>query len=177
MKAPCQIEQGAHHDICLKSGVYDQLVTVTIQVDDLFPSIVVTVMIAVPTLLAVTLPFASTVAILGLLDVHVTVLLVAFVGSTVAIKLKVLSRRKVMLVLFRLTPLTAIIALIKLTVLLPVMLPFLATTLMLPKVAWFVTVTTPVVALMLTPVFGVAKLQTTATPLIGFPFWSVTDAV
>ena len=51
------------------------------------PSAAVTVMVAVPALTAVTSPFASTVATLVLLLSHVTFLLVASSGCTVAVKI------------------------------------------------------------------------------------------
>ena len=51
----------------------------------LVPSDVVAVMVAEPADFAVTSPLLFTVATDVLLDFHVTVLLVAFVGSTVAV--------------------------------------------------------------------------------------------
>ena len=57
--------------------------TVIVQVADLSPAFAV--MIAVPTEFAVTLPFESTVAIVVSLEVHVTSLLVASSGKTVAV--------------------------------------------------------------------------------------------
>jgi hypothetical protein len=56
------------------------LVTVTVHVDVLFPSSVVTVIVAVPASTAVTVPLALTVATDVLLLVHVTFLFVAFDG-------------------------------------------------------------------------------------------------
>ena len=61
------------------------LVTVTLHVAVLLPSSVVTVMVAVPTLTPVTSPLL-TVAIEASFVSHVTFLLVAFVGSTVAVR-------------------------------------------------------------------------------------------
>ena len=52
--------------------------TVTLQVAVLPPSSVVTVMVAVPFATPVTLPLASTVAMVALLDAHVTFLLPAW---------------------------------------------------------------------------------------------------
>jgi len=49
------------------------------------PSLVVTVIVTVPSAIAVTEPFAATVATDGLLDDQATELLVAFVGETVAV--------------------------------------------------------------------------------------------
>ena len=60
--------------------------TVTVQVAERFvPSAVVAVMVAVPVATAVTTPVELTVATLVLLLVHVTLLLVAFDGVTVAV--------------------------------------------------------------------------------------------
>ena len=59
-------------------------VTVTKQVAVYPPSLVVTVMVAVPLLTALTFPLWSTVAIDSLLEVQITFLLVAFVGKIVA---------------------------------------------------------------------------------------------
>ena len=59
--------------------------TVTEQEAVLLPSAVVTVILAVPILFAVTVPSEATVATSGLFDVQVTSLLVAFEGLTVAI--------------------------------------------------------------------------------------------
>ena len=63
--------------------------TVTVQEAVLPPSFVVTTITAVPGATAVTLPLASTVATAVLLLVQVTVLSVASLGLTVAIKLPV----------------------------------------------------------------------------------------
>ena len=64
--------------------------TVTWQVPALpLPSVAVAVMIAEPTLRAVTTPMLLTVATLVLLDFHVNVLLVALAGSTVVLSLMV----------------------------------------------------------------------------------------
>ena len=68
-------------------------VTVTWQVAVLLPSAVVTVMVAVPAFTAVTLPL-STVATEVSEDFHVTALLVAFAGATVAVKVVVLPSSK-----------------------------------------------------------------------------------
>ena len=59
--------------------------TVTAQVAVLPPSLVVTVILAVPAATAVTLP-PSTVATLELSDVHITLLSAASVGATVAVR-------------------------------------------------------------------------------------------
>ena len=59
-------------------------VTVTVQVAVLLPSFVVTVMVALPSLTALTVPVEETVAIVSSLEDHVTVLSVAFSGVMVA---------------------------------------------------------------------------------------------
>lgn len=61
-------------------------VTLSAQVAVLPPSVVVTVMVAVPALFAVTMPDEETVATDVLLDDHVTLLSVALEGVTVAVK-------------------------------------------------------------------------------------------
>ena len=60
--------------------------TVSVTKAVLPPSAVVTVMVAVPSPTAVTAPDELTVATLGSLVVHVTDLLVALEGETVAVK-------------------------------------------------------------------------------------------
>ena len=60
--------------------------TVTAQVAVLLPSVVLTVIVAVPTAMAVTTPEVETVATDVLLEVHVTDLSVAFDGLTVAVR-------------------------------------------------------------------------------------------
>ena len=75
--------------------------TVTVQEAlRLVPSFVVAVIVAVPVEIPVTTPLLFTVATAVLLDRHVTVLLVALVGSTVAISWVVLPSVMVALVLF-----------------------------------------------------------------------------
>lgn len=64
------------------------------------PSFVVAVMVAVPAEIPVTSPLLFTVATDVLLDFHVTVLLVALVGSTVAVNWVVLPSVMIALVLF-----------------------------------------------------------------------------
>ena len=75
--------------------------TVTVQEAlKLVPSLVVAVIVAVPAEIPVTTPLLFTVATAVLLERHVTVLLVALVGSTVAISWVVLPSVMVALVLF-----------------------------------------------------------------------------
>jgi hypothetical protein len=83
-------------------------VTTTEQVAVLDPSFVVTVIDALPGVFAVTTPEEETVATEVLLDDHVTDLLVALEGVTVAISVSVFPSVKVNDVLFRLTPVTEI---------------------------------------------------------------------
>ena len=60
-------------------------VTVTAQVAVLPPSFVVTVMVALPSFIAITVPVEETAAMVSSLEENVTVLSVAFVGVTVAV--------------------------------------------------------------------------------------------
>ena len=64
------------------------------------PSVVVAVMVAEPALIPVTTPLLLTVATDVLLERHVTVLLVALVGSTVAVSCRFSPSVMVALVLF-----------------------------------------------------------------------------
>ena len=82
--------------------------TVTEHVAVLDPSVVVTVIVAVPAALAVTTPLEDTVATEVLLDDHVTDLSVAFDGNTVAVKVSVSPTVMDNELLFKLTPVTAI---------------------------------------------------------------------
>jgi len=80
-------------------------VTITVQVAVFLPSSVVTVIVAVPDETAVTTP-PITVATAGLLEVHVTVLLVALPGATVAVRVSVFPGDILVLGLFNDTPVT-----------------------------------------------------------------------
>ena len=82
-------------------------VTVTCAVAVLLPSAVLTVTVAVPAATPVTNPLVLTVAIPVLLLVHVTDLLVALAGATVAVRVPVAPTLTLRLVGFRLTPVTA----------------------------------------------------------------------
>ena len=75
---------GSTKEIIVLSGLPDSTVTEQLALR-LVPSVVVTVMVAEPGDFAVTSPLLLTVATDVLLDFHVTVLLVALVGSTVAV--------------------------------------------------------------------------------------------
>jgi len=77
-----------------------------VQVAVRLPSVVVTVIVAVPAPTALTLPLASTVATLALLDVQVTARLPAFDGLTVGVSTPVSPARKFIVVLFNVTPVT-----------------------------------------------------------------------
>ncbi|GHU98379.1 hypothetical protein FACS1894211_02030 [Clostridia bacterium] len=79
--------------------------TVTVQVAVLLPSVVVTVIVAVPAETAVTVPF-DTVAIELLEDVQDIALFVALLGATVAVKVKSLPVVNVLFVSFNVTPVT-----------------------------------------------------------------------
>src|SRR5699024_1451110 len=83
-------------------------VTVNAHLAVLLPSLVVTVMSALPALTAVTLPLLSTVSIDASDDVNVTVLSVAVDGATVATKLPVAPSSNDKVVLSNVTPVTAI---------------------------------------------------------------------
>ena len=82
--------------------------TVTTQVAVFEPSSVVTVMVAVPTALAVTLPFwsISTTSLPASSTLQVMFLLVASSGATVATKVSVSPSLSVSVVLFSVTPVT-----------------------------------------------------------------------
>ena len=88
------------------SMLTSSLVTVTAQVAVKPPSTVLTVMVAVPSATAVTVPFAETVATAGLLLDHVTALLVAVAGATVIDSVSVLPTANGNVVLFSDTPVT-----------------------------------------------------------------------
>ena len=81
-------------------------VTVTVQVAVFPPSSVVTVMVAVPALLAVTVPSVSTVATLVSLLAQVTFLLVALSGVMVAVRASVSPSVRLKVVLSSVTPVT-----------------------------------------------------------------------
>jgi len=66
----------------------------------LVPSVVVAVIVAVPTFNAVIFPFASTFTIVGSLDVQFTFLFIALSGVTVAIKVSVCPTGKESVYLF-----------------------------------------------------------------------------
>ena len=87
------------------------LATVILQVADLLePSAVVAAIVASPTATAVTLPLASTVATASLDDVHVTDLLVAFSGNTVATRVRVSVALRLAVVLFKVTDSASVLA-------------------------------------------------------------------
>jgi hypothetical protein len=81
--------------------------TVTVQVADLEPSVVVTVIVVEPALTAVTLPLLSTVAMFESDDFQLTALLVALSGVTVAVKVSEVPSVRLMEALLMLTPVTA----------------------------------------------------------------------
>ena len=91
------------------------LETVTLQAAVLPPSAVVTVMVASPTALPVTLPLLSTVATPVLEDFQVTFLLAALEGDTVAVSWVAPLTFTVAEVLFSDTPVTATVAAVTVT--------------------------------------------------------------
>lgn len=97
--------------------------TVTSQVAFFPPSTVVTVMVAVPTVFAVMTPVEETVATAVLLEDQVTDLFVALVGVTTAVSVSVSPTVMVRVVWFRLTPVTATVAALTVTVQEAVLLP------------------------------------------------------
>ena len=90
--------------------------TVIVQSAVMPPSMVVAVIIAVPTATAVTSPVSETVAVFVSLLVQVTSLFVALSGSTVAISCSVPPTTRDMLDLIRVTPVTAMSASVPVTV-------------------------------------------------------------
>ena len=96
--------------------------TVTVQLAVLLPSAVLTVMVAFPAPLAVTVPLL-TVATFEFEVVQLTVLFVALLGVTVAVKEDVLPVVSERLVLFRETPVTLTTGSVTITVQLAVLLP------------------------------------------------------
>src|SRR5699024_4623189 len=98
-------------------------VTVNAHLAVLLPSLVVTVMSALPALTAVTLPLLSTVAIAASDDANVTVLSVAVDGATVATKLPVAPSSNDKVVLSNVTPVTLTTAFLTVTVAVSDLLP------------------------------------------------------
>jgi hypothetical protein len=81
--------------------------TVIVQVAVLWPSSVVTVIVALPAFTPVTVPFEDTLATAVALLVHVTALLVALDGETVSASFSLLPAGILVDVLFKITPVTA----------------------------------------------------------------------
>ena len=86
-----------------------EVTTVTAQVSVLLPSCVVTVMVAVPTAMAVTVPLFTVAMAVLLLD-QVTFLFVAFSGSTVGVSVSVSPMPIVVVVRFSVMPVTGTFA-------------------------------------------------------------------
>jgi hypothetical protein len=80
--------------------------TVTEQVAVLLPSAVVTVIMALPKVLAVTTPVSETVATAVLLLLHDTDLFVALEGATVAVNVSMTPNSRASVFLFKDTPVT-----------------------------------------------------------------------
>ena len=70
------------------------------------PSVAVAVIVAVPTLTAVTVPSGATVATSSSEDAHFKALLAAFSGATVAVSVSLFPTEIEVLVLFSATPVT-----------------------------------------------------------------------
>jgi hypothetical protein len=98
-------------------------VTVTAQVAVLFPSAVVTVMVALPAAKAVTKPFDDTVATEVELLLHDTFLFVALEGAMVAVNVSVLPTVRLVDDLFKVTPVTGTEAAVTVTVQVAVLFP------------------------------------------------------
>lgn len=96
-------------DLSRETPVTATFCTVTVQLAVLLPSSVVTVIVAVPSALAVTNPVEETVATEVLLLVQVTFLFVALEGYTVAVSVPVAFGASVIEVLFKLTLVTGIV--------------------------------------------------------------------
>lgn len=99
------------------------VLTVTVQEAVLFPSAVLTVIVAVPADFAVTTPLDETVATLVFDELHVTFLLVAFEGDTVAVSVSVEPVFNVVLVLLSDTPVTETVGFVTVTVQVAVLFP------------------------------------------------------
>jgi hypothetical protein len=98
---------GLSRDIPLTGTLPLPLVTVMSQVAVLLPFTVFTVILALPAAMPKTVPFDDTVATWVLLLLHVTFLLVAFEGATVAVKVSEAPMAMLADVLFKLTLVTA----------------------------------------------------------------------
>jgi len=104
------------------------LVTVTTQLAVFAPSVVVTVIVALPAALAVTSPSAETEATASELDDQVTLASVASAGLTVALSCSVAPTSMVVDGLLTLTPVTATGALVTVTAQLAVLAPSVVVT-------------------------------------------------
>ena len=112
-------------------------VTVTLQVAVLDPSTVFTVIVAVPAAFAVTRPEEDTVATAVLPDDHVTFLFVAFDGATVAVSVSVSPTVSDKLLLFSVTPVTATVASVTVTLHVAVLDPSAVLTVIVAEPAAF----------------------------------------
>jgi hypothetical protein len=81
-------------------------VTVTLQIASKLPSLVLTVIVALPPPTAVTRPLEFTVATPAALDDHVTVLVVALAGASVAVRVSVPPLFRAIVFVFSVTPVT-----------------------------------------------------------------------
>jgi len=110
-------------------------VTVTAQVAVLLPSVVVTVIVAVPAFTPVTFPAELTVATAVSPDVHVTVWSDAVVGLTVAVSVSLDPAVRDSVDLFKETPVTETVAAVTVTVHVAVLLPSVVVTVMVAEPA------------------------------------------
>ena len=103
---PSAMQAASFFGVCVRLPCF----TVTEQVSVKLPSTVLTVIVAVPALTAVTLPLVSTVAISLLLLSPVTARLSALAGSTVAVRVSVLPSVRFNVLVFSDTPVTETVA-------------------------------------------------------------------
>jgi hypothetical protein len=104
-------------------GTIAVALTVTVQFAVLLPSVVLTVIVALPADTPLTSPLDDTVAMAGALVLHDTLLFVALDGATVALSVSVLPTRSVVELLLRDTPVTATVGVLTVTVQVAVLLP------------------------------------------------------
>lgn len=131
--------------------------TVTEQLAVFEPSAVVTVMVAVPALTAVTFPEVLTVATDVFEDFQLTFLFVAVNGETVAVRVSDAPSVRVNVDLFRLTPVTETVAALTVTVQLAVFVPSSVVTVIVAVPA-LTAVTLPVLLTVATDVFDDLQL-------------------
>ena len=139
----------------------------TSQVSVLPPSCVVTVIVAVPTPIAVTSPFSSTVATPVLLLSQVTFLLLALSGFTVAVRVSLLPTVRVSALLFRVTFCTGTTAGLTVTSQVSVLPPSCVVTVIV-AVPTPIAVTSPFSSTVATPVLLLSQVTFLLLALSGF---------